>query len=322
MPARCDSARALDIAVLVPCRDEEATVATVVADFRAALPTATVYVYDNASTDATGKVAAEAGAVVRLEERPGKGNVVARMLADVDADVYVMVDGDDTYDASVAPVMVDMLLDGPLDLVTGVRRAEEGQEAYRRGHVLGNRLFTMLHRRLFGDGCSDVFSGYRVMSRRFAKSFPARSEGFEIETELTAHAIELGAPMGEIACSYEERPAGSASKLRTYRDGARILRHSIGYYKDWHPMQFFGAIGVLLVAVSIVLGVPIVIEWAGTHTVPRFPTAFVTVGLMVVACVSFACGIILDSVSKARREAKRMRYLALAPPMRPGDSRP
>jgi glycosyltransferase involved in cell wall biosynthesis len=314
VPARDDSP--LDIAVLVPCRDEEATVAKVVADFREVLPTATVYVYDNGSTDQTAKVAAEAGAVVRTERRPGKGHVVARMLADIDADVYVMVDGDDTYDATVAPAMVDMLLDGPLDLVTGVRRALDEHGAYRRGHVLGNRLFTGLHRRLFGDGCSDVFSGYRVMSRRLAKSFPARSSGFEIETELTAHALELGAPMGELDCDYAERPAGSESKLRTYRDGTRILRHSLGYFKDWHPLQFFGTIGVALALFAIVLGIPIVIEYADSHTVPRFPTAIVTVGMMVVACMSVTCGIILDSLSKGRREAKRLRYLGLDPPAR------
>lgn len=312
MPVHPDSS--LDIAVLVPCRDEEATVAKVVTDFTTALPGATVYVYDNGSTDATAKVAADAGAVVRTEHRPGKGHVVARMLADIDADVYVMVDGDDTYDATVAPAMVRMLLDGPLDLVTGVRRAVDADGAYRRGHVLGNRLFTALHRRLFGDGCSDVFSGYRVMSRRFAKSFPARSSGFEIETELTAHALELGAPMGEIDCDYSERPSGSASKLRTYRDGTRILRHSLGYFKDWHPLRFFGTIGISLTVLAIVLGIPLLIEYADSHTVPRFPTAFVTVGLMVVACISVTCGIILDSLSKGRREAKRLQYLALGPP--------
>lgn len=311
MPA----ARPLDVAVIVPCRDEEATIAKVVADFRAVLPGATVYVFDNCSTDATAKVAAEAGAVVRSESRPGKGHVVARMLADVDADVYVMVDGDDTYDASVAPAMIDLLLDGPLDLVTGVRQAVDDDAAYRRGHVLGNRVFTTLHRHLFGDGCSDVFSGYRVMSRRLAKSFPARSAGFEIETELTAHALELGAPMGELACDYSERPHGSASKLRTYRDGMRILRHSIGYYRDWHPMRFFCAIAFAVAAIAIVLGIPLVVEFAHSHTVPRFPTAFVTVGLMVVACVSVTCGVILDALSKSRREAKRLQYLALGPPV-------
>jgi glycosyltransferase involved in cell wall biosynthesis len=278
-----------------------------------------VYVYDNGSTDATAKVAADAGAVVRSESRPGKGNVVARMLADIDADVYVMVDGDDTYDPSVAPLMVDMLLDGQLDLVTAVRRSDAEAAAYRRGHILGNRLFTFLHKRLFGQGCTDVFSGYRVLSRRFAKTFPATATGFEIEAEMTAHALDIGAPMGEVPCRYTERMAGSESKLRTYRDGLRIFLRSMLYFKEMKPFRFFAGVSVALTIAALALGIPVVLDFRRTGQVLRLPSAVLSVGIEVLAFLCLTCGVILNSLSHSRRETKRLAYLALGPPFDAAD---
>ena len=302
------------IAVLVPCHNEEATVAKVVADFRSHLPGCTVYVYDNASTDATGDRAREAGAVVRVETRPGKGFVVRRMLSDIEADVYVIVDGDDTYEAAAAPLMVKTLLDGQLDLVTAVRQSPEDSAAYRRGHVIGNRLFTVLHRRLFGEGCTDVFSGYRVLSRRFAKTFPATATGFEIEAEMTAHALDIGAPIGEVPCGYTERIEGSESKLRTYRDGMRIFFRSMLYFKEMKPFRFFAVLSVLLTIAALAIGIPVILEFARTGQVLRLPSALLSVGIEVVAFLSLTCGVILNSMSHARRETKRLAYLALGPP--------
>ena len=299
----------LDIAVLVPCYNEQQTIAKVITDFNDVLPGCTVYVYDNHSNDQTAVVAAEAGAIVRYEGRQGKGYVVQRMLADIDADVYVMVDGDDTYEAAASKVMVDLLVDRQLDMVTGVRESTNHEEAYRRGHVLGNRLFTLLHRRLFGEGCTDVFSGYRVLSKRFAKTFPATSEGFEIEAEMTAHALDVGAPMGEVPCTYIERMEGSESKLRTYRDGTRILFRSMLYFKEMRPFRFFAMLSAALSVVALGLGIPVIVEFADTHTVPRLPTALLAVGLEIIAFMSFMCGIILDSLARARREVKRLAYL-------------
>ncbi len=304
-------ATGLEIAVLVPCHNESASIEKVVKDFTAELSPCTVYVYDNCSTDDTAEVAAAAGAVVRKEHRPGKGHVVRRMLADIEADIYVMVDGDDTYEAAAAPRMVDKLIDEHLDMVTGVRHAVDEDAAYRRGHVLGNRMFTSMHRRLFGSGCTDVFSGYRVLSHRFAKSFPATSSGFEIEAEMTAHALDLDAAIGEVACEYRERGAGSESKLRTYRDGTRILLRSVHYFKEMHPIRFFAWIAAVLLAASFALGIPVIIEYADSHTVPRLPSAVLAVGLALVGVISLTCGVILDSLARGRREAKRLFYLAL-----------
>lgn len=283
--------------------------AKVVRDHLNVLPHASVFVYDNCSTDSTADAAREAGAHVRIEDRPGKGFVVRRMLADVDADVYVIVDGDDTYDAAAAPRMIEAMLTRQLDLVTAVRRSDTEGAAYRRGHVLGNRLFTLLHRRLFGKGCNDVFSGYRVLSRRFAKTFPAISTGFEIEAEMTAHALDIGAPMGEVDCGYRERPPDSESKLRTYRDGARILFRSMLHFKEMKPFRFFAAISCALALISIGLGIPVLVTFARTGQVPRLPTAVLSVGIGLAAVAALTSGVILSSLAQGRREVKRLAYL-------------
>ena len=298
------------IAVLVPCYNEAPTVARVVAEFHEALPGSTVYVYDNRSTDGTGEIARAAGAVVRREPRPGKGVVVRRMFAEVDADIYVLADGDATYDATRAPDMVAVLVADDLDLVTGVRDDEGREAAYRHGHRFGNRTFNRLLGVLFGERPADMFSGYRVLSRRFVKSFPLEASGFEIETELTVHALELRVPSAEVRTRYFERPAGSSSKLSTYRDGFRILATMARLFRDVKPLPFFGAFGILLAAIGLVLGVSVVVEYMETHLVPRLPTAVLATGLMLVAFLSFACGTILDSVARGRREAKRLAYLA------------
>jgi glycosyltransferase involved in cell wall biosynthesis len=298
------------IAVLVPCYNEAATVARVVADFRAALPGVTVYVYDNRSTDGTGDVARAAGAVVRHEPRPGKGVVVRRMFAEIDADIYVMTDGDATYDASRAPEMVATLVRDDLDLVTGIRDDEERAAAYRRGHRLGNRAFNALLGMLFGERPTDMLSGYRVLSRRFVKSFPMEARGFEIEAELTVHALELRVPAAEIRTRYFARPEGSASKLSTYRDGLRILATMARLFRDEKPLPFFSSLAVLFAAVGLALGAGVAVEFMKSGLVPRLPTAVLATGLMLLASLSIACGMILDSVARGRREAKRMAYLA------------
>jgi Glycosyl transferase family 2 len=297
------------IAVLVPCRNEAAAIAGVVHDFRRYLPSATVYVYDNASTDETAQVARDAGAQVYAEPLRGKGNVVRRMFADIDADIYVMVDGDGTYDASSAPRLVRFLMTDRLDMVNCARVSSE-TAAYRPGHRLGNRLLTGLVARVFGNRLSDVLSGYRVMSRRFVKSFPALSTGFEIETELTVHALELRAPIGEITAPYISRPRGSSSKLHTMRDGLRILRLIVHLIKEERPLQFFTTGFVMLAACSIALGVPVVTQFLATGLVGRLPTAVLATGLMIVAFLSLVCGLILDTVTRGRRELKRLLYLA------------
>jgi glycosyltransferase involved in cell wall biosynthesis len=303
----------LRVAVLVPCYNEQAAIGRVVRHFRRALPLATVYVYDNNSTDETRAQAAEAGAVVRGETLQGKGNVVRRMFADVEADVYVLVDGDDTYDADSAPAMVERLLAEQLDMVVGCRVTEE-QEAYRRGHRMGNRLLTGVVARVFGDRFSDILSGYRVFSRRFVKSFPALTREFEIETELTVHALELAMPIAEVQTPYRSRPAGSASKLRTYRDGLRILMTILTLFKEERPLIFFGLGGLALGLLSLALGYPVVAEFLRTGLVPRFPTAILATGLMILAFLSFTSGLVLGTVTRGRRELKRLAYLAIPGP--------
>jgi len=310
---RLNSVASPKIAVLLPCYNEEAAIAKTVAGFRAALPGATIYVYDNNSRDRTREVAAEAGALVRSERQQGKGHVVRRMFADIDADVYVMADGDLTYDPSAAPQMVDLLLAEQLDMIVGTRRHEE-KEAYRGGHVLGNKLFTGLLSGLFGRSFSDIFSGYRVFSRRFVKSFPVLSSGFEIETEMSVHALELRMPVGEVETIYLARPEGSQSKLSTFSDGWRILKTIITLYRIERPVLFYGGIGALLLALAVVLAVPLVITYLNTGLVPRFPTAILVTGITIVAVLCFFAGLILDTVTRGRREVRRLYYLSLAAP--------
>ena len=301
------------IAVLVPCYNEEAAIATVVRDFRAALPDATVYVYDNNSKDRTSARAREAGAVVRSEAHQGKGNVVRRMFADIEADIYVLVDGDDTYDAGASPRMIAQMIADGADLLTA-RRIHTDAAAYRPGHVLGNRMLTGLTALLFNVHLSDMLSGYRVFSRRFVKSFPFTAEGFAIETELTVHAVRLMMPMAEMDTRYKERPVGSVSKLNTFRDGFRILG-TIGYLvREERPLVFFATIALIFAAAATLMGAPVVSEYLQTGLVPRLPTAVLATGMMVIACLSLTCGLILDTVTRGRWEAKRMAYLAIPGP--------
>ena len=300
------------IAVLVPCYNEEVTIRTVVADFRRALPQATSYVYDNNSTDRTVEMARAAGAVVRSEPLQGKGNVVRRMFADIEAEVYLLVDGDATYDAASAPAMIRRLVDDRLDMVNGAR-VTEVRAAYRPGHRFGNRLLTGLVAWTFGNGLTDMLSGYRVFSRRYVKSFPSLAVGFEIETELTVHALHLRMPIAEIATPYRERPSGSTSKLSTYRDGLRILWKILVFIKEERPMAFFSLIGLGFCLLAVVLMVPILREFLATGMVPRLPTAVLSMGLMTIGFISFACGLILDTVSRGRSEMKRLRYLSTTP---------
>ena len=294
------------IAVLVPCRDEEAAVGEVVRGFRAALPGATVYVYDNNSTDRTREVAAAAGAVVRSESQPGKGSVVRRMFADA----YVLVDGDGTYDASAAPEMVRRLLEERLDMVTAIR-VDESVGAYRPGHRFGNLMLTGMVRLVFGNRITDMLSGYRTFSRRFVKSFPALAHGFETETEFTVHALELHLPVGELPTPYRERPAGSASKLHTIRDGVRILGTIAALVRRERPLPFFGGLAALLLLLAALLMIPVLETYLETGLVPRMPSFLASVGLTILAWLSIACGLILDTVTQGRREAKRMAYLSI-----------
>ena len=303
----------LRIAVILPCYNEEAAIAETIAGFRAALPTATIYVYDNNSRDRTAQIARLSGAVVRTERQQGKGHVVRRMFADVDADIYIMADGDLTYDPKAAPEMVRMLVEEQFDMVVGTRQHEVA-EAYRGGHVIGNRLFTGLLSRLFGRSFTDIFSGYRVFSRRFVKSFPALSQGFEIETEISVHALELRMPVGELVTAYGARPEGSASKLSTYRDGWRILTTIGTLYRIERPVLFYGSIAALLTIAAIIVAVPLLITYLDTGLVPRFPTAILATGMVIVAVLSFFAGLILDTVTRGRREVRRLAYLAYPAP--------
>jgi len=301
------------LAILVPCYNEEAAISKVVEDFRTALPGAVVYVYDNNSQDQTVARARAAGAVVRTETRQGKGNVVRRMFADIEADIYVLVDGDDTYDAGASPRMIAQMISDGADLLTA-RRIHTDAAAYRTGHLLGNRMLTGLTALLFNVHLSDMLSGYRVFSRRFVKSFPFTAEGFAIETELTVHAVRLMMPMTELDTRYKERPVGSVSKLNTFRDGFRILS-TIGYLvREERPLVFFSTIALLFAVIATLMGAPVVSEYLHTGLVPRLPTAVLATGLMVIACLSLTCGLILDTVTRGRWEAKRMAYLAIPGP--------
>jgi glycosyltransferase involved in cell wall biosynthesis len=300
------------IAVLVPCFNEEAAVASVVAEFRKALPEAEIFVYDNNSSDRTVAVACEAGAQVRSERRQGKGHVVRRMFADIDADVYVLVDGDATYDAASAPRMIDALLSDHLDMVVGLR-VDQVEAAYRPGHRTGNWMLTSFLSSVFGEAFKDILSGYRVFSRRFVKSFPVLSDGFEIETELSVHALELALPVAEIETPYYARPEGSFSKLNTWGDGFRILGTILKLYRSEKPLRFFTAIGIFLMLVSVGLAIPVLVTYLEQGIVPRLPTAVLSMGLMILAVLSVSSGLVLDTVTRGRREMKLLAYLAQAP---------
>jgi glycosyltransferase involved in cell wall biosynthesis len=301
------------IAVLVPCYNEEAAIGKVVGDFRAALPTSTVYVYDNNSTDRTVEVATAAGATVRREQHQGKGRVVRRMFTDVDADIYVLVDGDATYDAPSAPGMIRKLVAERLDMVCAVR-VDHDEAAYRPGHRTGNKLLSGFVAHVFGAAFSDMLSGYRVFTRRFVKSFPVLSGGFEIEAELTIHALELELPVGEMPTPYYRRPKGSTSKLSTWHDGFRILRTVLRVYRAERPLPLFTGLAVSLAIVAIGLATPVFVTYFQDGTVPRVPTAVLATGLMLLAFLSFACGLILDTVTRGRRELKLIAYLAQRAP--------
>ncbi len=303
------------VAVLLPCYNEEAAIAQTIEGFRKALPDATIYVYDNNSRDRTIEVARAAGAVVRSERMQGKGNVVRRMFADVDADIYVMADGDATYDPASAPAMVARVAEEGLDMIVGTR-VHEAAEAYRRGHVLGNRMMTGILASLFGRSFTDIFSGYRVFSRRFVKSFPVLSAGFEIETEISVHALELKMPVGEVETRYFARLEGSESKLNTYRDGWRILKTIAVLYRIERPMLFFGWIAALFALLAIGMSIPLAFTWFETGLVPRFPTAILATGLMILAFLNLFTGLILDTVVRGRREVRRLAYLAQPGPLK------
>jgi glycosyltransferase involved in cell wall biosynthesis len=300
---------AVRVAVLVPCFNEEAAIASVIADFRKALPAAKIFVYDNNSRDRTAEIARAAGAEVRSERRQGKGHVVRRMFADIDADVYVLVDGDATYDAPSAPRMIDRLVSDHLDMVVGFR-VDQAAAAYRPGHRTGNWMLTRFLSSVFGAAFKDILSGYRVFSRRFVKSFPVLSDGFEIETELSVHALELALPVAEIETPYYARPEGSFSKLNTWRDGFRILGTILKLYRSEKPLRFFAGIGVFLALVSIGLAIPIIITFLEEGIVPRLPTAVLSMGLMIVAILSVSSGLVLDTVTRGRREMKLLAYLS------------
>ncbi len=302
-----------EVAVLVPCYNEERAIAKVVADFRVSLPQAVIYVYDNNSTDSTVEAARKAGALVRRETHQGKGYVVRRMFNDIEADVYVLVDGDATYDAPSAPEMIAKLTDDRLDMVVATRVDRE-EAAYRRGHRTGNFMLTSFVAHIFGRAFTDILSGYRVFSRRFVKSFPILSGGFEIETELTVHALELELPVGEIATPYYSRPEGSSSKLSTWHDGFRILWTVLKLYRAERPLALFGSLGIALAIMSVGLAIPIIITYVEEGIVPRLPTAVLSTGLMLLAFLSIAVGLILDTVTRGRREAKLIAYLALRAP--------
>lgn len=296
------------IAVLIPCYNEAVAIGSVIADFKKVLPNAMIYVYDNHSTDHTREIAAKAGALVQSVLKQGKGNVVWRMFADIDADIYVLVDGDNTYDAASVTDMIQRLMRKDLDMVVGARQSTD--EKYRFGHHLGNKMLTHIVRRIFHGSFQDMLSGYRVFSRRYVKSFPALSSGFEIETELTIHALDLGIPIEEIATPYKSRPKGSLSKLHTYRDGWRVLKMIFALYQAERPLAFFSLLFLILSGTGIVLGIPIIQTFLETGLVPRFPTAILSTGLMILAFLSLVCGLVLDTVTRGRREMKRLFYLS------------
>ena len=303
----------MKIAVLLPCYNEETAIVQTVAGFRAALPDATIYVYDNNSSDRTVEVARATGAVVRAERMQGKGNVVRRMFADIDADIYVMADGDATYEAAAAPALVARLIDEQLDMVVGSRKSEI-EAAYRRGHRFGNAMLTGMLTQVFGRSFTDILSGYRVFSRRFVKSFPVLSAGFEIETEISVHALELKMPTAEVVTAYAARPEGSVSKLSTYSDGWRILRTIAMLARFERPLAFFGFAGLVFALMAVFLSVPLVLTYLDTGQVPRFPTAILATGLMILAFLNFFAGLILDTVVRGRREVRRLAYLQYPAP--------
>ena len=301
------------VAVILPCYNEAGAIVQTVEDFRRALPAADIYVFDNNSTDGSRDLAAGAGAIVRRVTQQGKGHVVRRMFADVDADIYIMADGDATYEAAAAPQMIAAMLEDNLDMVVGCRR-DQVEEAYRRGHRFGNWALTSLLKQLFGRSFTDILSGYRVFSRRFVKSFPVLSAGFEIETEISVHALELAMPVSEVMTAYGARPEGSESKLSTYRDGFRILRTIITLYRIERPILFFGIIAAFLAALALGLAAPLIVTYLQTGLVPRFPTAILVTGVMILATLSAMCGLILDTVVRGRREVRRLAYLAFRAP--------
>ena len=301
--------------VLIPCHNEAMTIASVIQNFKSFLPDVIIYVYDNNSTDNTTEIAREHGAIVRSETNKGKGNVVRRMFADIESDIYVLVDGDNTYDASRAPELIHKLINDELDMVIGSRiesNSKDKYAVYRLGHRFGNSIFSKLIAQLFGKQFNDVFSGYRVFSRRFVKSFPASSRGFEIETELTIHSLELRLPTAEIPTHYGARPEGSISKLNSYRDGWKILVRILLLLKEVRPLLFFGCLFIILFCTSISLFIPILITYLHIHLVPRIPTAILSTGIMLLAFLCLTCGVILDNVCNARKEMKRLFYLSLS----------
>lgn len=303
----------IEVAVIVPCYNEEVSIGKVVKDFSAELPGAKIYVYDNNSSDRTIEVAQAAGAIVRSELQQGKGNVVRRMFSDIEADIYVLVDGDNTYEAAAAPKMIEKLIDENIDMITGCR-VTDIKDAYRPGHKFGNWMLTSLVANIFGRRTKDMLSGYRIFSRRFVKSFPALSRGFEIETELSVHALELRMPMADVDTAYVDRLPGSESKLSTYKDGFRILRLIVNLVKEERPLQFFSAVSAVLFLTALILGYPIFIEFLETGLVPRFPTAILAASIVVIAVLSLLSGIVLDTVTLGRREMKRLFYLNQDPP--------
>jgi len=313
MPEAITAAMKPDIAVILPCYNEEAAIGATIGGFRAVLPDARIYVFDNNSQDRTVEVARAAGAIVRTERMQGKGHVVRRMFSDVEADIYVMADGDATYDAAAAPAMIRMMIDERLDMVVGARQSEI-ETAYRRGHRFGNAMLTGILARLFGRTFSDILSGYRVFSRRFVKSFPVLSAGFEIETEISIHALELQMPVGEVFTQYGARPEGSTSKLSTFSDGWRILWTIATLFRIEKPTLFFGSIGAALALLAIILAIPLGITYVETGLVPRLPTALLATGLIILAVINWFCGLILATVVRGRREVRRLAYLSFAAP--------
>ena len=313
MTSSVETIHALKVALVVPCFNEEVAIGTVIRDFREAMPSLDIFVFDNASTDKTAQVALAAGAQVIHVPLKGKGNVVRRMFADIDADIYVMVDGDATYHAPSLPTMVSKLVTERLDMVVGCRVTpkEVAAAAYRQGHQFGNKMLTKSISWMFGGQFTDMLSGYRVFSRRYVKSFPALSRGFEIETELTVHALELRMPYGEVMTPYGARPEGSTSKLSTYKDGWKILKTIARLYISERPLSFFSLCGLLLTMLSVGLASPILIEYLQTGLVPRFPTAILSASIMISALLSFACGLVLDNVTRGRHEMKRLAYLGI-----------